>query len=162
MTAGDQHLHIGDGDSVHVAIGPVVVTNGIPDLVSTGSSQSGPEASPTPKSKAAPKGKAASTGFPVTWPPPDLETPDFPPLPSSTGKKYYAFVTPAQLKVAGDYPRPRCLGPFVAAGEACAKQRLGGTWTGAGPCPKGFEKLEDAVAECLLHTKSLTVPICLW
>ena len=71
---------------------------------------------------------------------------------SSTGKAYYAFVSPAQRQ-----GKPG----FVVAGWSVALQFLGGSWSACGPAPRGFASLEDSInfvltscsqTSCAVHT----------
>ena len=66
-----------------------------------------------------------------------------PPLPSSSGKKYYTFTTSNQTR-GGD--------PFIVCGHEVARAHFGGTWIGKGPAPKGFTGLEEALAHLLKTT----------
>ena len=66
-----------------------------------------------------------------------------PPLPSSSGKKYYTFTTSNQT---------RGKEPFIVCGHEVARAHFGGTWIGKGPAPKGFPGLEEALAHLLKST----------
>ena len=55
----------------------------------------------------------------------------FPPAASTAGKRYYVF--------------NRLSPPLIAAGQDVALALLDGKWTSAGPAPKGFASLEEAL-----------------
>ena len=59
-----------------------------------------------------------------------------PPVATGTGKRYYAFTTPAQRQGAA---------PFVVSGWQNTLAWLGGLWAGRGTAPKGFADLESAI-----------------
>ena len=74
--------------------------------------------------------------------------PTFPPIPSSTGKRYYSFV--------------RSSPPFVAAGQPVALRELGGSWIGAGVVPRGFAGLEEAIQHLVERRPGTTECVVRW
>jgi len=62
----------------------------------------------------------------------------FPPEASSTGRRYYTFT--------------RFDPPLIAVGQHVALSLLNGAWNSAGPAPKGFSDLEEALNHVHLKT----------
>ena len=62
----------------------------------------------------------------------------FPTLASSSGKKFYAFVTDSQREGKD---------PFVVCGHLNALSWLGGSWFNKGRAPQGFVDLEGALSK---------------
>jgi hypothetical protein len=66
----------------------------------------------------------------------------FPPVASSTGRRYYLFVRgAAEVEV-----------PFVACGQVVALAYLGGSWNSRGQAPPGFASLEEAINAAALQS----------
>ena len=85
--------------------------------------------SPSPNHASDSRAFAAATDTEAT------EASTFPPAPSTTGKKYYAFAP------------HHCIGAVVVCGHKLALEYLSGSWFRLGKAPKGFKDLEAAVSE---------------